>query len=309
MPNLVILNAGPDTAGVGIALKRAFDKHTDWNTRSIAREVVYLDYPTDIVWPYNQRMTDEVWGLVANADVIHVMDSERALLPFRRLLRGKMVVVQHLGTHFRRKAHRIYMQCRTWGVTQVTDSIDLVQDGVAFLPTAADTEALAQLRADEPHKRIRISHAPTNRAVKSTEQIIAAVAELSTRYPISFDLIEGVSNAECLARKARTDIFVDQLTLGFGVNAIECWAMGIPVVSGLVDEKARARALAMWGQFPWADARPETLVSVIEHLIVDKDWRKQLAQRGLDHVQRWHSEQAVVEQTLSVYGRQLEKVA
>ena len=126
---------------------------------------------------------------------------------------------------------------------------------------------------------------------------------LARRYPIDFDLIERVSHEECLARKARADIFIDQLLYGFGLNNIECWAMGIPVVSGLASGRGRRKGLAMWGQFPWADATEATLEAIVEHLVTDPDWRAELGERGRQHVQRWHSQRAVVEKTLQVYDR------
>lgn len=307
---LVILNADADTAGVGFALKRAFDKHTDWQTRAICRAQNVLAYPADILWPHSAAPTAEILELVSSADVVHVMDSELALLPFRRLLKRKTVVVHHLGTHFRRNARRVFSRCRSWGVTQVTDSIDLVREGVPFLPVPADLEALAKFRDGyQPGERVTIAHAPTNRAVKSTDLIVEAVHELAKRYPIDFDLIEGVSNAECLARKAQADIFVDQLILGFGVNAIECWAMGIPVVSGLADENARQRAVSMWGRLPWVDADRDSLTSVIERLIVDPFVRIAAVEFASAHVEAWHSERSVVQQTMDVYEGRLERAA
>lgn len=311
---LVILNGQEDTAGVGIGLKQAFDKYAvGWETRSICRQETYLGYPTDIVWPLSlPGPTPEVKDLVRQADVIHVMDSERVLRYFRGNLKGKRTVVHHLGTRYRRNPKASTTACQAYGATEVTDSLDLMlYPHVGFLPTPIGTDALAKLRTEryEPSQKLRIAHAPTHRAVKSTDKIIEAVESLARRYPIDFDLIEGVSNAECLARKARADIFVDQLLLGFGVNNIECWAMGIPVVSGLVDAEARSKALAMFGQLPWADATERTLEAVIEHLILDAEWRTELGVRGKVHAERWHSQESVVRQTLQVYEQAGAEVA
>lgn len=306
MPRLVILNAGPDTAGCGIGLKRAFDRYApDWEARAVCRQVVYLDYETDIFWPRTNpsRIKRQVIELVRTADVVHVMDLEGALNPFRNWLAGKTIVVHHLGTHYRRSPDEVSANCRAYGATEVTDSIDLLAPHVAWLPIASDLDALAALRAEhyKPSKRIRIAHAPTQRPIKSTDKIIEVITSLSRRYPIEFDLIEKVSNRECLERKAKADIFVDQLLLGFGVNAIECWGMGIPVVSGLADPEAHRRAVKMWGNLPWADATEATLEAVIEHLITDTEWRTKLGERGRAHATEWHSQESVVRQTLAIY--------
>ena len=225
--------------------------------------------------------------------------------------RGPVIVVHHLGTNYRRNPRKVSRYCRRFGAVEVTDSLDLMVLGnLPWLPAPADINRIAVYRAEHPtSKRILIAHAPTNRAIKSTELIIETVGKLAEKYTIEFDLIERVSNDECLQRKAQADIFVDELTLGFGLNNIECWAMGIPVVSGLKDPKARDKALGMWGEFPWHDATEETLYRRIEELIVSPNLRREMANRGMAHVMRWHSEKAVVEQTLAVYERAGMRVA
>ena len=306
MKRLLILSAGHDVGGVGIALKQAFDHHApDWEARAVCRATSYLDYPTDIVWgPGNQRR-NEVIALMRSADVFHIMDNERALRWLGPYRRGKAVVIQHLGSRFRRNEAMLSRLLSKAAVTQVTDSIDLIRPNVAFEPTAMDFAELARLSFDQfkPKTRIRIAHAPTRRSIKSTDIIMATIARLQERHPIDFDLIERVGNRECLERKARADIFVDQLLLGFGVNAIECWAMGIPVVSGLADQKARQNVIDLWGECPWEDATADTLESVLERLITDRKHRAAVAERGLAHGLAWHSQPAVVDRMLNLYDR------
>lgn len=306
MNRLVIMSGGADVGGCGISLKRSFDRHAPgWEARAICRTETYLKYPTDILWePLDRTTRSQVISLVRQADVLHLMDSERPLRDFAPYLSGKKVVVHHLGTHFRRNPVAMSRICARYGATQVTDSIDLVRPEVSFEPVPADFDALSRLREEhfQPSERIRIAHAPTRRAVKSTRTIVDAVERLQRRYPIDFDLIERVGHRECLERKARADIFIDQLMLGFGMNAIECWAMGIPVVSGLIDRQARERAFGMWGGLPWEDATAETLEAVIERLVVDAGYRAEAGQRGTAHGLAWHSEAAVVDRMLAVYG-------
>lgn len=300
---VVFINPGHDTAGVGFAFRSAFLAHTDWEARAICRNTTYLDYPTDLVWTPRDRSKRMV-ALLEAADVVHAMNSPRPLGWFTARP-DQVLVVHHLGSTFRREPDVMSARCREYGAIEVTDSIDLLFDGIGWLPIPADLEALSNLRSKhyQPSNRIRIAHAPTDREGKDTALIMAAIESLARKYPIDFDLIEGVQNRKCLARKAQADIFVDQLKIGFGVNAIECWAMGIPVVSGLVDEDARKRGMAMWGQFPWADATPATLEAVIEHLILDEEWRAELGERGRLHANYWHSQSSVVAQTLRVYGQ------
>lgn len=302
--NVVFINPGHDTAGAGVALRAAFEA-AGWNARAICRNTTYLDYPTDIVWrPHsNMKVRRIVADSMASADVVHAMNSPRPLNWFK-LRPDQRKVVHHLGSTFRRDPEAASAMCRELGAVEVTDSIDLLFDHIGWLPIPADLGGLMELRDRQysPSSTIRIAHAPTDREFKDTAAVIAAVESLSRKYPIHFDLIERVTNRICLARKAQADIFIDQLKYGFGLNAIESWAMGIPVVSGLTDQIAKERGLAMWGDLPWADATAETMESVIEHLIVDVDWRQKLGTRGLRHAQRWHSQQAVVDMARPFYG-------
>ncbi|HKR49046.1 MAG TPA: hypothetical protein VJT72_05585 [Pseudonocardiaceae bacterium] len=314
MKRVVFYSAGPDIGGCGIALKRAFDKYApDWEARAICRQKVYLDYETDLFWPlgYHTHQRREVIRLLRDADVLHVMDNERGLQASAPYLRGKTLVLHHLGSHFRNHERAVSQVARRYGAIEVTDSVDLIRPHVGFMPVPADFTALAKLRKEQyrPSHRVRIAHAPTHRPIKSTQHIIQAVEELSKRYPIDFDLIERVGNRECLERKARADIFVDQLLLGFGVNVIESWAMGIPVVSGWGDPEHEGRSLELFGQLPWASATPQTLVSVLEHLVTSPEWRAELGARGHRHGMEWHSEPAVVRRTIDLYESAQEQAA
>jgi hypothetical protein len=57
------------------------------------------------------------------------------------------------------------------------------------------------------NERVRVAHAPSNRAKKGTDAVIAACQELR----IELDLIEGVKHDEAYRRYAEADVIVDQL--------------------------------------------------------------------------------------------------
>src|SRR5919197_2997933 len=70
---------------------------------------------------------------------------------------------------------------------------------------------------------LRVAHAPSKRAVKGTDVVIAAVEALRQRgVAIELDLIEGVPHREARRRYAEADVIVDQLRIGwYGMFAIE----------------------------------------------------------------------------------------
>lgn len=148
-----------------------------------------------------------------------------------------------------------------------------------------------------------IAHAPTNRQVKSTDQLIEAVERLQAEgYDVELDLIERRSWRECLARKAKADIYFDQIGLGFGCNAIEAWAMGIPVVAGAADETLDEME-RRFGQLPFYHATPETIYDALRELIDDPKLRERYGQIGLAYVRKYHDASVVVDQLKAIYQR------
>lgn len=306
MKNVLIISPTTDYAGVGIGLKRAFDSmSTSWRARHVRRQAGPYGYPADIEWVKGDRPVDrQVHELFATADVVHVMDYPPVLERFT--IGRQALVVQHLGTRYRNDPAGISAICQQFGAVEITDSFDLmVFPYVRWVPVAVDTKGLfnERLRLYRPSAEVvRIAHAPTDRATSDTDLVLATVERLKGEFDIEFDLIDHVTNAECISRKARADIYVDRFGVGFGVNSIECWAMGIPVVSGMSDEAAKARAVAEFGRLPWLDATPGTLYQRLRRLVADINLRREYSRMGLDHAERYHSHRAVVEKTTRVYA-------
>jgi hypothetical protein len=299
---VLIFAPGTDNAGVGIALKRAFDRFsTDWQARFVRRQNSQFDYPADIEWRKGDRATERVVRtLFEQADVIHVMQRPNPVTQFEGYER-KTIIVHHIGTYYRMNREGVSAACRAIGAVEVAGSLDLVPEGnLELLPIVAD-EYPVRVRGSSD--RIRIVHAPTNRVFKSTLAITAAIQDLAQRYPIDFDLIENVPWVECLERKAAADIFVDELTNGYGANALECWGMGIPVVSGVHDPRVHELMVALFGGLPFMEATPRTIDRSLEALVVDADLRAAVALRGKAHLERFHSGPAVVKRATDIYER------
>lgn len=295
---VLLLSPTVDTAGLGIGLKRAFDAHGgDWTAHHVRTANSWLNYDVDIQWDRNDpAQTAEVNLLWAQADVVVIIEQPLSADWFPAWPR-KPIIVYHLGTWYRRQPDVVHAQCQRIGAIEVVDMHDLMRFGVErWLPDVIDPKPLADIRAREwqPSDRIRITHAPTDRTIKSTDAVVAAVERLSAKYPIDFDLIERVPNAECLARKARSDIFIDELTLGYGLNALECWSMGMPVVSGIANLTTRDRMIRDFGRLPFVNATAETLYEHVETLVKSPQDRLDWAARGKEHIARFHSPQAVV---------------
>jgi hypothetical protein len=291
---ILSLPLGADTGGVSAAIGRAFRGVSGWQFRAMIASRNYIDYPVDLAW--SRQAVEEWWTW---ADLIHLHHN---LSHFRRLKHfpRRPLVLQFHGTGFREKPRPHLAAMRRHKALGLVSTLDL------WLLSPRDLEWLPCPVKIEPRRRetemVRIAHAPTDRGIKSTEAFLAATDQLKAEgHPIEVDLIERVTWAECLQRKAKADVYFDQVKLGYGNNAIEAWGMGIPVIAGAqpatLEEMERR-----FGDLPFYNADESTIYAALKAML-DPSIRDEYAQRGLQHVRRFHDERVVVEQLKDIYRR------
>ena len=237
------LSADEDTAGQGYALKQAFDRLApDIDFHFVRRAENYIRYPKDIEWLPGDDVTGrKVEALYRRADIVHIMQWPRVVDPSWP---KKPMLYHHHGTVFRHHASA-YVDLARRGDKYIVSTLDLYlygPDVLTWQPNVCDLDALPKR---VPHKGLRIAHAPTNRNGKSTAAFLAACDRLRRDVEIEVDLIERVTHAECIRRKAMADIYYDQVLVGYGVNAIEAWGMGIPVIAGASKAQAAAHGIGI----------------------------------------------------------------
>jgi hypothetical protein len=157
----------------------------------------------------------------------------------------------------------------------------------------------------EPRAVVRVAHAPSKRAVKGTEAVIAAVEALrALGAPIELDLIEGVPNREARLRYAAADVIVDQLKIGwYGMFAIESMALAKPVVVHL-DEDAAAETEEAFGlELPLVRADEANLEDVLAGLLEVRETLPELGKRSREYVERVHAHTSVARRVLEIYER------
>jgi glycosyltransferase involved in cell wall biosynthesis len=157
----------------------------------------------------------------------------------------------------------------------------------------------------EPGDVLRVAHAPSKRAVKGTDAVLAAVESLRSRgAPIELDLIEGVPNREARLRYAAADVVVDQLQVGwYGMFAIESMALAKPVVVHLDEEAAAETEEAFGLELPLVRADESTLEDVLAGLVEVREQLPQLGGRSREYAERVHAHTAVARRVLEVYER------
>lgn len=299
-----IVSPGYDTAGQAARIAGAFKRHApDWSVRAMRLKRDFLHFPPDLEWDEERAIK-----LYDEADVVH---HQNGLGMYVHLDKGqcKPTILHHHGTRLRRNPDDVYSEGNSVGATQLVSTVDLLDDcpRATWLPSPCNVREVSSYRVEgkrgQDNTAVRIGHAPTNRRAKNTSAILAILDSLSERCNIEIDLIEQVEWTACLSRKARCDIFIDQIALGYGNNAIEAMAMGIPVVSGWTNQQEREDFVQCSGTLPqFVEATLENLDAQLEPLIRSKELREEWGRRGRDYVDMFHAEERVVEQLKRIYS-------
>src|SRR5437764_4538237 len=163
-------------------------------------------------------------------------------------------------------------------------------DAIRWVPEAHVVPPGLDLRPYTPrppsdNPRPLVVHAPSNRAKKGTDAVIAACAEL----PVELDLVEGVPHEQARKRYARADIVVDQLEVGWhGVFALEAMALGKPVVGHVKQDVVDRSAEAFGVRLPIIPATRETLADALQPLVESAQLRREVGAAGRTYVEQFH---------------------
>ncbi|MGI9328481.1 MAG: glycosyltransferase [Pseudomonadales bacterium] len=175
----------------------------------------------------------------------------------------------------------------------------------SYVPNATVVPRSIDLRQWAPSPmaakdRPLVVHAPSRRAVKGTDSILAAVEQLQQEgLNFDFKLVEGLTNAQARELYRDSDIIIDQLRIGwYGVLAVEGMALQKAVISYVRDDLAHH----LGDQPPIAIANPESIKPVLMRLINSQDERSRLAERGRRYCEATHDAKIVAEQLIEIYA-------
>ncbi|MFH1862512.1 MAG: hypothetical protein ABH878_06820, partial [bacterium] len=147
--------------------------------------------------------------------------------------RGAKVVCFYHGTDMRNRG--VIPAVDALSDLNLTSELDLLSKhpNIAYLHLPFDLSKYARKTGE--NQPLIIGHAcrsPEARHFKGTDHILQTVKELERDYPVRFDLVENLPHEECLRRKSRWDIAVDQIAdqggWGYGMNSLETLGLGIP---------------------------------------------------------------------------------
>lgn len=315
---VLVWSTGQDTGGQGYRIGTAFKLHAPaWRVDVLNDSPSSLAYPELTVPAKAGHRRLLARDLYRSADVVHLRNSLRGWQQ-QDQGQGKPTLLHHHGTLFREGHVRVSALARQIGAVEVASTLDLVllEPGLDWLPSPYEAEEMARLRADgradlrDMPGVLRVAHLPTNAKVKDSASILAALRQLQDeghRLEIITNVdakghARHVSWRTALWHKAKADIYVDQLTLGYGNNAVESWAFGQPVVAGVADPAVRDEMLRRWGVLPFVPATPDTVYLALLRLIESPTMRAEYAQIGREHFDRYHDSRRVVAQLQGLYA-------
>lgn len=242
--------------------------------------------------------------LLPRADVFHFYFG-LTLVPrsFQFPLLGafrKRSVMHYLGSDIRGKTPEELAFGKRAGA-EVVGSYDAIRwvPQAEVIPPGIDLGAIAPAPPSDRSRPV-ILHAPSSRQRKGTEHVLAACEGLDA----DLLLIEGLRHDEAFERYREADIVVDQLNAGwYGLFAIECMALGKPVVSFLHEEAVRRTEQAFGVPVPIVRATRDDLRARLEPLVASAAERRRLGAASRAYAERVHDLERVADRLLALYSR------
>jgi glycosyltransferase involved in cell wall biosynthesis len=218
--------------------------------------------------------------------------------PLLRAL-GKRSVMHFLGSDIRGRSRDELAWAERAGARVVGS-----YDAIRWVPDAQVIPPGIDVRAIEPappgdRERPVVLHAPSSRARKGTEHVVAACEELG----VELEIVEGLDHREAFERYRNADVIVDQLNAGwYGVFAIEAMALGKPVVTFLHDGAVRKTEEAFAVEVPIVNATKETLTTALRPLVESADERQRVGRASRAYVEEVHDLERMTDRLLALYA-------
>jgi hypothetical protein len=214
---------------------------------------------------------------------------------------GKRGVYHYLGSDIRGKTREelAYGLRADAEIVGSYDAIRWVPNADVVLP-GIEVSRIEPALPDERRRRPLIVHAPSSRRRKGTDHVVAACEGLDA----DLEIVEGLRHDEAFERYRAADIVVDQLNAGwYGVFAIECLALGKPVVTFLHEEAVRRTEEAYGVDVPLVPATKETLREALRPLVADPTLRHGIGAASRAYAERLHDVDAIAGQLVGLYER------
>jgi glycosyltransferase involved in cell wall biosynthesis len=218
--------------------------------------------------------------------------------PLLRAL-GKRSVMHFLGSDIRGRspAELAWAQRAGARVVGSYDAIRWVPDA-HVIPPGIDVRAIEPAPSTDRERPV-VLHAPSSRARKGTEHVVAACKKLN----VELEIVEGLDHREAFERYRNADVIVDQLNAGwYGVFAIEAMALGKPVVTFLHEEAVRKTEEAFGVEVPLVNGTADTLADALRPLVESAEERRRVGRASRTYVEEVHDLERMTDRLLALYA-------
>lgn len=277
-----------DTGHQSYLLSQAINEHTKHRSISCVR-VEPLGWPADVLYrdEWNGRFPQWIKDFWGNTDVIHThwWMKKNHWCPTKP--KAGWVIHQHNARGGREAFLQTDKERKAIRVVSTFNLMPFVNwDFSRWFPRPINVYAKRDMR---PGKwPLLVVQSPTREESKQTDVFVKVMERLQQKYDVRYEVLSGMAHAEVMVRKARADILFDQLNRCFGTSALEAWALGIPVVTGMPPD-VNDFIVENVGYAPYVWAKDEDeLYGALEDLILDQKYRAKMGDVGWEYVNRYH---------------------
>lgn len=187
---------------------------------------------------------------------------------------------------------RLYPEC-----TVVPNVIDIFEEG--YLPQEGVKNEIP--RVIYTPSRIRFKGWDN----KGWDETVPTLQKLVDDRVITADIVFNRPHDECLARRRRSDISIDEIVTGsYHLCSLEALSMGVVTVAGLDELQERTlRDLTGADCLPWAKAKPETLEACIRALIADAPQLASLKRASRAWMEQYWHPKTTTEHFVRIYEK------
>ena len=176
----------------------------------------------------------------------------------------------------------------------------------SFLPYPVPEQNHLPGLPDFNKKRLRILHAPTDRAVKGTDHFLAAIDRLEKTHSQYFEvqLVENTLHQKALQLFQNADVIFDQLLVGwYGSFAVEAMNMGKPVIARIAEKDLQfiPKDMADDVAATVIHAEPQSIYRALRQCLEDREFLRHRAQASIEYARKWHAPAYVAGITRTAY--------
>ncbi len=277
--------------------------HMNYGSSLIDFPNLHLDY-LDLMLYKNKKVCVTYNGCDARQKYHRIRQAEISACHYKDCYDGICLD----GRQDKVKARRIKKLHRK-GVTMFAvnpDLLNFLPDHAVFLPYPIDESLVVRKEKYQVKDKIRIVHAPTQRAAKGTDDVLEAVERIQRLYPdtIELRLIERVKHEEAMKLYREADLVIDQLRVGwYGGLAMETMCIGIPTIAYINPDDLHFLPPKMAEDCleTVISANKNTLFSVLENIVNNPQILYQKHEASMEYVHRWHAAEYVASITKRYY--------